>query len=143
MTDAPTPDEVAKALEDCCPCIALGEGGCQQHVACSYQKWGAKTIRSLVASLDAVEAEKRAAVAAAYAHVADVVEEYLDEHGDVDLQTIRDLSDTDALAQYAEKVRAEELERCAQIAEDWLPKHLSSDPYNWPDAIAAAIRGDK
>jgi hypothetical protein len=140
----PTPEEVAKALEDCCPCYAAGEGGCQQHVACSYQKWGARTIRHLSAALDAAEAEKRAAVAAKVEEIAKRVMPLLGQYiaDDVlpcyDIESevylmdpeagqanaafvdhaIRALSDTDALAEYVKRDAAE-AEKRAAYKEGW------------------------
>jgi hypothetical protein len=98
----------------------------------------AKMLLSLRATLDAAEAEKRAAVEAAYEKAAQKADYHLDRvkphhpdepgpdkvaygYGNAALNiavAIRALSDTDALAEYTEKVRAEERERCAKIADE-------------------------
>jgi hypothetical protein len=87
--------------------------------------------------LKKAEAEKRLAVAAAYERAAVVVDrrKSILEVGTELSSRILALSDTDALAEYAEKVREEERERCAEIAFN----------YNTEGAgeIADAIREDK
>jgi hypothetical protein len=84
----------------------------------------ADTLLTLLAALDAAEARERAAVAAAYEKAAASLEErgsdgwaehVMADYASVNADAIRALSDTDALAEYAEKVRAEERERCAKI----------------------------
>jgi hypothetical protein len=92
---------------------------------------------SLHAALDAAEAEKRAAVAAAYEKAKEVCQlvesaagkRHRESGDDVDLgyvsaatvikRRIDALSGTDALAEYVEKVRAEERERCLQLVEEY------------------------
>jgi hypothetical protein len=90
----------------------------------------ATMIRALRAALDAAEDRERAAVAAAYEKAADQWHETRVEGGVAMAAVmamsdrIRALSDTDALAEYAEKVRAEERDKrvregCAQVEDGW------------------------
>jgi hypothetical protein len=71
---------------------------------------------------DIAEAEKRAAVAAAYEKAACSLVDWR-FHGPVHVvaqaDDIRALADTDALAEYVERERAEERERCAKIADEF------------------------
>jgi hypothetical protein len=102
-----------------------------------------KLIESLNAALDAAEARERAAVADAYEKAALKADYHLDMvkphdpdapgpddiaqgYGNAALNiavAIRALSDTDALAEYVESVRAEERGRWVafieQVAQDW------------------------
>jgi hypothetical protein len=100
----------------------------------------ADTLLTLLAALDAAEAEKRAAVAAAYEKAADRAWK---DSGPTLSKAIHALSDTDALAEYVERVRADERERCAKIA-DKITRELrdGGDIYSSQDteAVAAAIR---
>jgi hypothetical protein len=95
-------------------------------------------LRALRAALDAAEARERAAVAAAYEKAKEVCQlvenaagkRHLERGDEVDLghvsaaavikRRIDALSDADALAEYKEKVLAEERERSA-LAEDDTP----------------------
>jgi hypothetical protein len=88
----------------------------------------ADTLLTLLAALDAAEARERAAVAAAYEKAAASLEErgsdgwaehVMADYASVNADAIRALSDTDALAEYVEKVRAEERERCLQLVEEY------------------------
>jgi hypothetical protein len=130
-----------------------------------------KLIESLNAALDAAEARERAAYEKAVQTLSDHAEgqEALlaaaREAGDDEdatyhsaahnalmmaLVSISELSDTDALAEYAEKVRAEERERCAMIAEaqmllDFMvpDSELVIGAKKMRDVIASAIRENK
>jgi hypothetical protein len=94
--------------------------------------WWRKYLREIerlhYAALDAAEARERAAVAAAYEKAAASLEErgsdgwaehVMADYASVNADAIRALSDTDALAEYVEKVRAEERERCLQLVEEY------------------------
>jgi hypothetical protein len=107
----------------------------------------ADTLLTLIAALDAAEARERAAVAAAYEGAERRARYYerivsRSERAAYGLgraeaaDAIRALSDTDALAEYVEKVRAEERERCAKIAEE------TSSPYDWDDTSKTAVHDD-
>jgi hypothetical protein len=76
----------------------------------------ADAVAIVRAALDAAEARERAAVAAAYEKAADRAWK---DSGPTLSRAIRALSDTDALAEYVEKVRAEERERCLQLVEEY------------------------
>jgi hypothetical protein len=83
-----------------------------------------KVVEDARSALDAAEARERAAVAAAYEKAAASLEErgsdgwaehVMADYASVNADAIRALSDTDALAEYVEKERTAERERCAKI----------------------------
>jgi hypothetical protein len=93
--------------------------------------WWRRYLREIerlhYAALDAAEARERAAVAAAYEKAAASLEErgsdgwaenVMAEYASVNAEAIRALADTDALAEYVERERAEERERCLNLVPD-------------------------
>jgi hypothetical protein len=107
-------------------------------------------LHALRAALDIAEAEKRAAVAAAYKKAARAIDcrcidccaIYPAKCPKQLAHTIRALSDTDALAEYAEKVRAEAYKEGWRFAyTQWERTGSVPDPEYVPHSVA--IREDK
>jgi len=104
---------------------SMAHHGCRWNVGYDYSEQRARdcdrsadTLLALRAALDTAEAEKRAAVAAAYEKAAALCFRMSDiystdshhrlaQTAGICGEGIRALSDTDALAEYAEKVREE------------------------------------
>jgi hypothetical protein len=120
-------------------------------------KEASRAFSQVVRDLDAAEARERAAVAAAYEKAAAVVSEMDDvevvgDEGETlwhpphrwDVaDAIRALSDTDALAEYAEKVRADALEDAALECDAIAARRKGTDRGYAAEDCASNIRALK